>query len=431
MTKPVNSREIVLGILSDVFENGKFSHIVINDALKKVQSISKQERSFITKLAEGSIERAIELDYIINKFSKINTKKMKPAIRNILRLSVYQLKYMDSVPDSAICNEAVLLTSKKGFVNLKAFVNGVLRNIARGIETFEYPDSMSIKYSMPEWLTKMWVEDYGKDDAIKILEGLNQERKTSVRCNLSKATKEEIIKMLKDQGITVEETTHLDEALYISNYDNIGNIEAHTKGLIQVQDLSSMFVARYADIKKDDYIIDVCAAPGGKALHAADLLKGSGKVEARDVSEFKTKLIDENIARAGFTNIYSCVKDALVYYPESEEKADVLIADLPCSGLGIISKKSDIKYKVSEKSISELVELQREILKIVYRYVKPGGLLIYSTCTVNKSENQDNAEWFKNNFPFEEENSLQILPGVIDTDGFFIAKFRRKVDGQG
>lgn len=189
-----------------------------------------------------------------------------------------------------------------------------------------------------------------------------------------------------------------------------------------------MFVARYGDIKKDDYIIDVCAAPGGKALHAADLLMGTGKVEARDVSEYKTKLIDENISRSGFTNITSIVKDALIYDYESENKADVLIADLPCSGLGIISKKSDIKYKTSEKSIEELRLLQREILKTVYKYVKPGGVLLYSTCTVNKSENQDNVEWFKNNFPFEEEKSFQILPGVIETDGFFIAKFRRKED---
>lgn len=426
MTKPINSREIVLGILTEVFEKNKYSHIIINEALKKIQGSEKQERSFITKLAEGTIEKAIELDYIINRFSKTRTEKMKPLIRNILRMSVYQLKYMDSVPDSAVCNEAVKLTAKKGFVNLKAFVNGVLRNIAREINNLEDPEDLSIKYSMPDWIINMWMNDYGKENTIKILEGLDKQRETSVRCNLSRETKENIIISLKNQGIHVRESEHADEVLFISGYDNINNINAHHEGLIQVQDLSSVLAINEAGIKKGDYIIDVCAAPGGKSLHAADIMAGSGEVVSRDVSENKVNLIKENIKRNGFKNIEAQVMDALVFYPESEKKADVLIADVPCSGLGIIAKKTDIKYKITSEGIKELVQLQREILKIVHQYVKPGGVLVYSTCTVTKAENMENVEWFKKNFPFEEISSRQIFPGEIESDGFFMAKFRRK-----
>lgn len=427
MTKSINSREIVVGILSEVFEKNRFSHIVINEALKKVQDLNKQERSFINKLAEGTIEKTIELDFIINKFSKIKVEKMKPLIRNILRMSVYQMKYMDSVPSSAVCNEAVKITGKKGFVNLKSFVNGVLRNIAREIDAIEYPDDLSIKYSMPKWIIQTWEKDYGHEVTIKILEGLNIQRDTSVRCNLSRENKQEIIKSLNEQNISVRETEFADEVLFIKGYDNIKDIEAHKKGLIQVQDLSSVLSISNAGIKKDDKIIDVCAAPGGKSLHAADLLAGTGSVLSRDVSEYKVNLINENIKRSRFNNIKAEIKDALIYYPDSEGVADVLIADLPCSGLGIIAKKTDIKYKITPEGIKELVALQRNILKTVYRYVKPGGVLIYSTCTVTAAENQENVTWFKENFPFEEISVKQILPGEIESDGFFMAKFRRKL----
>ena len=426
MTKSKNLREISLSVLIEVFENNKMSHIVLNNALNKNKNLTKQERSFVTRLSEGTIEKTIELDFIINKFSKINTKKMKPVIRNILRLSVYQIKYMDSIPNSAVCNEAVILTAKKGFVNLKAFVNAVLRNIIRGINDIKYPDDLSIKYSIPKWIIDLWIKDYGKKETLKILEGLNKERKTCVRCNLSKDTKQNIIDKLKQQNITVEESKYLNEALYISGYDRINEINAHNEGLIQVQDLSSMYVALKSDIKKENYVIDVCGAPGGKALHCADILNGTGFVDVRDISDKKIRLINENIERTDFNNIKAKVSDALEYDEESFEKADVVIADLPCSGLGIIGKKTDIKYKVSRKAITEVSLLQRKILENVSRYVKNGGVLIFSTCTLNKTENQDNVKWFKDNFPFEEEEVFQIIPGELDSDGFFISRFRRK-----
>lgn len=451
MINPVNSREVILEILTDVFENNKYSHIVLRETLNKFQQLDKTNRSFITKVSEGTIENMLKIDYIINQFSKVKVNKMKPLIRNLIRMSVYQILEMDSVPDSAICNEAVKIAGKRGFVNLKGFVNGVLRNIARNINSIEYPktlvDSYVIKYSMPEWIINLWLKDYGQDIMDKILEGNKKIRKLVVRCNLSKATIEEIIKSLTNQGVTVEQSPLIKEALLLSNYDYLDKLQAHQDGLIQVQDISSMLVAKIANSKKDDYIIDVCAAPGGKSLHLADLLNGSGKVEARDLSKYKTDLIRDNLSRIKFTNVEVIESDATQLDETVIGKADIIIADLPCSGLGVISKKTDLKYKVKSESIDSLVLLQREILTTIQTYVKPNGVLIYSTCTLNKKENEDNMLWFLEKFSYQLESIdeyipevlksdtskkgyLQLYPGENQTDGFFMARFRRNKDGK-
>lgn len=449
MTKAVNSREVVLEILTDVLESDKFSHIVVRETLKKYKDFDKTNRGFITKISEGTIENLIKIDYVIDQFSKVKTEKMKPFIRNLLRMSVYQLLYLDSVPDSAVCNEAVKIAEKHGFIPLKGFVNGVLRNIARNLETIEYPNgktdmirAYSVQYSMPEWILRLWFEDYGKETLEIILNGFREYRPLSVRCNHSKISKKEIIASLTAQNITVKQSSLLDEALFLSDYDNIDSIEAHQKGYILVQDISSMLVGRAAFPKRGNTVIDVCAAPGGKSIHIADLLNGTGRVEARDISEYKINLIKENIERTGFKNIEAQIKDAAVFDSDSEAKADILIADLPCSGLGVLNKKTDLKYKVQPESLNELALLQRKILKQVQSYVKPGGALIFSTCTINKKENEENMEWFIKNFPFQLESLndniptgfwnetsdkgyIQLYPGVKETDGFFIARFRR------
>lgn len=449
MIKKVNSREIVLEILTDVLENNEFSHIALREKLKKYKDLDKTNRNFITRISEGTLENLIQIDYIINKFSKIKVKKMKPLIRNILRMSVYQLLYMDNVPNSAVCNEGVEIAKNHGFGPLKGFVNGVLRNIARNIDNIKYPDentdiikAYSIRYSMPEWIVSLWIKDFGKEKTKIILDGIRKHRPLCVRCNLSKAPREEIINSLSKQEITIEESEILSEGLFLSDYDNVESIKAHEDGLVSVQDISSMLVGKIASPKNGDYIIDVCAAPGGKSIHVADILNGSGHVDSRDISEYKINMIKENINRAGFSNIDTVIKDATVFDEESVSKADIIIADLPCSGLGVLSKKTDLKYNITEESLDSLVELQRDILKQIESYVKAGGVLIYSTCTVNKKENEENVKWFENNFPFSLESIddyipeelqgdttkkgyLQLFPGSNNCDGFFIARFRR------
>lgn len=452
MTKSqsINTRELTLQILLKVLEEGEYTSTVIPSVLKNYQYLEKSERAFLTRLCEGTIERMIELDYILNQFSKVKTKKMKTVIRNILRMSVYQIKYMNQVPDSAACNEAVKLVRKKGFSGLTGFVNGVLRNISRNIDCIDYPKEekeperyLSIHFSMPEWIVTMWVKDYGYETTKAMLESSMKESPVVIRCNTGKVSVEELEKKLKQKGIMVEHGEYVNTALKISGYDYIEGIDSFQKGWFTVQDESSMLVSLAGDIKKEYQIIDVCAAPGGKSLHAAELLEGTGKVFARDLTLSKVSRIEENSKRLGIDNLETKVWDARVLDEEKKESADVVFADLPCSGLGVIGKKNDIKYKVTKDGIESLANLQREILSVVKEYVKPGGVLIYSTCTVNTLENEENMKWFceQGDFTLEslepfipkklwnehtKDGYLQLLQGIVKTDGFFLARFRKK-----
>lgn len=449
MTKSINERELVLGILLEITRDGEYAHIALRNTLSKYQYLEKRERAFITRVVEGTLEHMMEIDYIINQFSKVKVNKMKPVIRTILRSAVYQILYMDSVPNSAVCNEAVKLAAKKGFVNLKGFVNGVLRNIDRNVNDIQYPkqdnmvEYLSIKYSMPIWILEKWKKSYDWKTIETILQGFLQEKGTVIRCNLNRISKEDLKRKLEDEGVTVRQHPYLEYAFEISGYDYLGDLESFEEGDFQVQDLSSMLVAEIARPKEGDYVIDVCAAPGGKALHIADKLHGTGHVEARDLTDYKVELIWDNIERSQMKNVEAVQQDALVYDEESKEKAEIVIADLPCSGLGVIGKKADIKYKMTEKTQEELAKLQKNILQVVHQYVKPGGTLVYSTCTINEEENIENVRWFLQHNPdFEsisvapfvceelqesvKEGCLQLLPGIHESDGFFIAAFHKK-----
>lgn len=450
MTNGINSREMILEILLQIEEEGEHSHIAIRNALSKYQFLPKQERAFITRVCEGTLEYRIQIDYIIDSFSKVTVDKMKPPIREILRSAVYQLKFMDSVPDSAVCNEAVKLAQRKGFYNLKPFVNGVLRTIARELPNVKFPEReadvvryLSVRYSMPEQLVNRWLDAYGEEVTEKMLADFLTEKPTTVRCRTYLNSQEEIYKSLVNQGVEVTPGPYLPYAYGISGFNHILALDAFIKGKIVVQDVSSMLVAEAANPRKGDYIIDVCAAPGGKSLHAGDKMEGFGTVDARDVSQYKVNLIEENIHRTNSINVQARVQDATIFDQESELLADIVLADVPCSGYGVIGKKPEIKYRVTPQKQDEIVILQRTILDRASNYVKPRGTLIFSTCTIAKEENEENMMWFLNNYPFrlesldpyipEELHSettalgyLQLLPGVHKTDGFFLAKFRRK-----
>lgn len=426
MTDNVNIRGLVLEVLLEVTSQKEYSHVAIRGVLEKYQYLDKQDRAFLTRTAEGTIERMLELDYIIDQFSKVPVKKMKPVIRNIMRMSVYQMKYMDRIPDSAVCNEAVKLARKKGFDKLTGFVNGVLRSIARGLPQITYPN-LSVQYSTPEWIVRQWTEEYGEETAHKMLKDQYEERPVTVRVNLQKGTRGKLMERLRKEGVSCTEIKDLPCALTIQDYDHLQAIPSFREGFFQVQDISSMKAALTAAPKKGDYCIDVCAAPGGKSLHLADLMEGTGMVEARDLTDYKVELIEENIERTGLSNIRAARMDATAPDQDSIEKADVLLADLPCSGLGVLSKKSDIKYRMTPEQQQELVRLQRKILGTVWQYVKPGGTLVYSTCTVHREENEGNVRWFLENFPFVLKEQIQMLPGVDGGDGFYIAKLERKL----
>lgn len=438
-----NSRAAVLDILTEVLENGKFCHIVMRNKLADCTGFSKQDRAFITRMAQGTIEKCIELDYIINYFSKVKVKKMKPVIRNILRMSVYQIKYMDSVPDSAVCNEAVKLAVKRGYSGLKGFVNGVLRNIVREQQKCIIDDeNFPVKYSVPEWLVNMWIKDYGIEKTESMLISSAKESKICIRHNTSKCSREDFLKLMEKDKARCEPSEISEDIFYLSDIDRLDDMDTFRNGLFQVQDMSSAMAGYAASPKPGDICVDVCAAPGGKTIHMADLLNGTGCVYSRDISQEKVRLILENGERTGFSNIKAEVWDALKDDTALHGKADIVIADLPCSGLGVISKKPDIKYRVSVKDIEELSQLQRKILSVISLYLKPGGRLIYSTCTVDMKENQENRKWIIENLPFEPESLegkvpdgikydslkdgyMQIFPGDYGMDGFFVASFKK------
>ncbi len=433
MAQSVNTRDLILEILLQITRDGEYSHIALKNALDQYQYLEKQERAFITRVVNGTLERMIELDYIINQFSKVKVNKMKPVIRTILRSAVYQLKYMDSVPPSAACNEAVRLAAKRGFGNLKGFVNGILRNISRNLKDLTFPSGkdkisdLSVRYSLPEWILKQWMSEYDEETVCAMAEDFLKEKPVTVRFWPDRISIEELLLLLKKENVRVSEEPSVPYALNLSGFDYLMKLKSFQMGYYQVQDISSMQAAEWASPKEGDYIIDVCAAPGGKALHLAQLLKGTGHVEARDLTEYKIGLIKENILRSGLTNIEAVQMDARIRDEASVGKADIVIADLPCSGLGVLGRKPDLKYKMTPKIQKELVKLQREILSVAAEYVKPGGTLVYSTCTIHREENEANAEWFAREHPqFHLLRDGQRLPGREPGDGFYLAKFARQ-----
>lgn len=451
-----NARETAARVIARVLEEGEPSHVVLRNALNQEQDAPKRERAFVTRLVEGTLERLITIDYILNTVSRTPVKKMKPMIRTVLRMSVYQLLYMDSVPDSAVCNEAVKAVKARGMHGLSGFVNGILRTVAREKETWlsetAYPDKskfpkqyLSLRYSLPEWLCEYFLQEYGVEKAEKIAAGSLRNPRTTIRCNTARISKKELAQRLEAQGFVIENGIYARDALYLSEYDTLDRIPEFADGLFQVQDESSMLVAELAGVTEGSLVLDVCSAPGGKALHAANLLEalGGGLILARDVSAKKTALIEENKMRLKAENIKIQVWDATVPDTTMIEKADVVIADLPCSGIGIMAKKPEIRYRMTPENQKELVKLQKKILEVVQRYVKPGGILMYSTCTINKEENEEQVREICDRYGFvpamepavvpqnlqedvQGNACLQLLPGIHECDGFFIARLKKE-----
>jgi len=448
-----DNREIVLEALP-LHDKGEFADKIIKSILDKYSYLERFERSFINRVFNGTIERKLTLDYIINQYSTVKVNKQKPVIRAILRMSVYQLMYMDSVPDSAVINEAVKLAKKKKFNGLSGFVNGVLRKISSTKDKIQYPDKcnqvkyLSVKYSTPEWLCEHFIKETDFDTTEKILANCINERPVIIRTNISKVSSKELKEILQKENVTVKEPANIEQILnpeidynntfVISGFDGMNSLESFNEGSYCVQDISSQNVLRDSDketndeiirrIKSAKTVIDVCAAPGGKTCHMADLLKFYGNndcvVISRDLSDNKVDKIDENIDRCGFDNVKTVVGDALVLDNSLVDKADIVIADLPCSGLGVIGRKADIKYRVTSEELGQLAKLQKDILSVVSQYVNPGGMLIFSTCTVNRQENYENVKWILENLPFNKlSKEKQFLNTSVLNDGFFVSRF--------
>lgn len=424
---------------------GEYSHKVIDMALEKYSYLSKVDRGFFSKVVHGVVEYRLQLDFIIKKYN--GGKRIKPVIREILRMAIYQMLYMDRVPDRAIINEAVNLVKLRRLTALTGFVNGILRKISSEKETVSF-DDIGIRYSMPEFLLDIIKENTGKYFD-KTLEYFLEGRPVSIRVNTSKSKVTDVVKELEESNIRVERSSLNDTVLYIRGFDKVDDISVIKSGKCYITDVSSSMIAELIipdNIKK---VLDVCAAPGGKSFLLADKLDNEALIYSCDISENKVNLIMENAKVQGFKNIIPLVADARVF-DERFADSDLVLADLPCSGIGIIGKKPDIKYRLNAENMNSLAVLQKEILDNVSQYVKIGKELIFSTCTLNKAENEENVSLFlKNHSDFKavdltkrlkstliekfdkdelEKGYLKLIPGRDGCDGFFIAVFRRDDD---
>lgn len=437
----MNSREVALNIINRVLIEGAYSNLVLSNELNECD-LNEKDRALVTELVYGTIRRKKTLDMIISNFIK-DISLMDERVLNILRMAIYQMHFLDKVPEFAACNEAVEL-AKQISVQDSKLVNGILRSYTKNPDDMDIKDKIDrlvYQYSYEPWFIRMIYKQYGEENGRKILSGLNATPKVTVRVNTSKADYDEVYERLEELGYDIEEGYACPEAIIIKGGSSIENNELFKEGLITVQDESAMLVSPILDLKDGDIALDLCAAPGGKTTHIAELLNGTGKVYAFDLHENKLSLINDNLQRLGLNNAEVDVMDATKLEPKYIAYADKVLIDVPCSGLGIIRKKPEIKWNKSRKSLKDLVPTQREIMENAWAYLKNGGTMIYSTCTLNTEENQDNVEWFLNkhkdakvekiflgnmdNFIYNNDGSLTILPNEY-MDGFYIAKISKK-----
>ncbi len=441
-------RALSLETLLCVEREGIKLNEAVNNALKKHHGLPKDKRAFFTRLTIGTMEQCILLDYILGFYSTVPVQKLKDAIRNILRLGLYQIRFMDSVPNAAAVNEAVSLAAKKGFASLKPFINSILRNTIRYPEKIVFPDKreplkyISVRYSMPEFIVSQWLHSYGAKASEEICASFLGEKRTCVRIIGGKNAEKSCLTSLNNAGVKYEKAPYPENAYFICNFDTLSTLPPFKDGLITVQDISSMLAVEAAGIKAGDKILDVCAAPGGKSMLAAEKAGSSGLVIARDISKKKLEKTEENLRRCHIDNVQLRLWDALCFDESLKESMDVVLVDAPCSGYGVIGKKPDIKYNASPKKQSELAKIQRKILNTAAGYVKKGGRLIYSTCTLSEEENEQNVSAFLKSQPFApydlkaflpanfssdtaKDGFVSLLPGFRPCDGFFIAGFEK------
>ena len=440
-----NIRGIALDALLESEASERASSGIITDILNKYDYLDQRDKAFIKLLFEGVTERRITLDFILDKRSSVKTRKMKPVIRNILRMGVYEMLYTDS-PSYAVCKEAVNLAGKRGFKGLGGFVNGVLRNLAREIEplakenkdiaefflpkkgTMDNIKYLSICYSIPEVIISIIMKDYGKRTE-SILSAMSKTKPVSIRFRSFMSDDEisQVIKSMEESGVILKQDQDVRFVYRASKTGDVRKLPGYDEGLFYIQDVSSIKAVISLDIQKGEKILDCCAAPGGKSILASEFTGEEGSVTSCDISEEKADLIRDNFERLNCKNTAVIVKDASVNDPSFNEGFDTVILDVPCSGLGIMGKKRDIKYNLTEEGLSSLTELQKKIIDSCVPYVKKGGKLMYSTCTLRHAENQEQVVYIKEKHGFEVvKGPVTLLPDDAEQDGFFYCILKKK-----
>ena len=415
-----NAREIAMKVIYDVEFNGAYSNMALKKALKT--DMPKQDKAFISNLVYGVTDRKLTLDYVIGKFSKIKLKKISKYILIILRMGIYQIMFMDKVPTSAAVNESVKLARRYGHGASAGFVNGLLRNVSK--TEIEYPSDkteyLSVKYSFPMWLCEKWIDEFGYDFTEKLIESFGMEKRLNIRPNRLKITADELCKKFNDNGINAE----VYGGYIVSDGFDISADSLYNDGYYTIQDSAAMQTAKVLAPCEGDTVIDMCAAPGGKTTHIAELMNNRGKIYAFDVHEHKIELIKKNAERLGITIIEPKLSDGCKIDESMINTADKILCDVPCSGLGIIGRKPEIKWNRAEDN--DLPKIQRQILYNASKYLKINGEIVYSTCTIEKEENEAVTDSFTaDNENFEKVFEKTFYPHIDNTDGFYICKMKR------
>jgi 16S rRNA (cytosine967-C5)-methyltransferase len=437
--KKNSEREVAVAALREILESRAYSNLALRRILAENGHLGRVQRAFVTEIVAGCVRNLFYIDHIIANFSKTPLKKIKPQILNILRISVYQMKFMDKVPIFAICDEAVKMAKSQAFGGLSGFVNSLLRNIARN-ET-PAPKDLSIRYSTQNWIVRHFIDELGESGAKSLLTSIMQPPAITLCVNTLKVTTSDLAGILAAEGVEVAPAT-VANALKIAKTADISTLDSFKQGLYHIMDEAAMLAVQIAAPPENARIIDLCAAPGGKTFAAAYLAGVGAKIVANDIHPHKIKLLEDGVARLGLKNVEARLADAKIHRPELANWADLLIVDAPCSGLGTLRRRPDLKLFKEPESPETLALLAREFIKNSWQYVKIGGRILFCTCTISKIENIDNFNWIKANLPFKPVDffdkipqpldyptakfgHIQILPQNFDTDGFFISLLER------
>lgn len=440
-----NPRNTAFKVLLKIEQDNAYSNLALTNSIRE-SGLSGLDSAFVSALVYGVLERQITLDYIIKQYSKIPLRKIEIKTKIILRMGIFQLIFMDKVPESAAVNESVNLAKKNRLQKSSGFINGILRSITRAEVKFKLPDTSdkiyyySIKYSASQDLVRLWLDSYGELNAKKLLEGLSGRPKICARVNTLKTDTETLISKLGDEGVECEKIPFLNGAVYLKNTGAVDNLKAYREGLFHIQDASSQLCVNFLNPQPGDVVLDICSAPGGKSFTAAQLMQNRGRVFACDLYEHKLKLINSGVKRLGISVISTIKRDAAIGEPL--QTADKILCDVPCSGLGILSRKPEIRYK-DNLIESDLPQIQYKILCRSANYLAAGGRLVYSTCTLNPKENNEVAKKFLSEHPdfegvplklpdgieraaVEQSYEVTLMPHTAHTDGFYFAVFTRR-----
>ncbi|MGO0122886.1 16S rRNA (cytosine(967)-C(5))-methyltransferase RsmB [Desulfothermobacter acidiphilus] len=447
----VSARELALRVLYAVDVEGAYGNLALTSVMRRYQP-QGPERSLLTELCYGTLRRLNTIDWVLAKFIKRPLCEQNPWIRNILRLTVYQILYLDRIPPAAATNEAVELAKKYAPTSMTGFVNAVLRRVVQRKDQISFPDlqqdpvdHVALKYSHPTWLVKRWLQEFGLEETISICEANNQPAAATLRTNLLRTSREELMERLrKEADLRVSPTRYAPEGIRVQGFFDLQHLPAYHEGLFYIQDESSMLAAHALAPASGAFVLDVCGAPGGKATHLAELMRDSGRILVLDVYAHRLSLVVANARRLGLKSVETLQADVRSINVQFAGQADYVLADVPCSGLGVLRRKPDIRWRKEPNIFSSLITLQQEILDSASACVRPGGVLLYCTCTLGEAENLEQIRHFLARHPeFMLEDLLPFLPRALDRegtlrhgyiqimpyqgmDGFFLARLRRK-----